>query len=144
MNRLCQGKRPPKSERTSRPVYTRMPRHYRHAAALRGASAVHAAHALRRVALAGSCAHGSGSFQPAQVVGGEPDRQSRGILLQVLAALGPWDGDDVVAAREDPGQRQLRRRDLLLARDGLDARDQLQISGEVLALEARIVAPPVV
>src|SRR5205823_5182812 len=61
-----------------------------------------------------------------------------------LAALGPGDGNDVLAAREHPGERKLGRRRLLLARELLDALHQLEVAVEVLSLEAGAVPAPVV
>lgn len=59
------------------------------------------------------------------------------VLLQVLDLLGAGDRDDVVALRQQPRQRQLARRDLLLLRQRRDAVHQLQVLGEVLLGEAR-------
>src|SRR3954447_14864663 len=55
-------------------------------------------------------------------------------------ALAAGNRDDVVALREDPGDRQLRGRHAFRARDFFDAADQIEIAFEVLALEARRLA----
>src|SRR5712671_2779863 len=51
---------------------------------------------------------------------------------------------DVVSLREHPRQRELRRGTLVLLRDFLDPRDQLEVLLEVLALKARVLSPEIV
>src|SRR6266550_3040266 len=57
---------------------------------------------------------------------------------------GARDRYDVIALCEHPRQRQLRRSGLVLFRDLLDLRYQLEILLEVLALKARVLSPEVV
>ena len=49
---------------------------------------------------------------------------------------GTRDGDDVSAARADPGEGQLPRRDPLLLGDALDCIDERHVMVELLLLEA--------
>src|SRR5712675_508473 len=51
---------------------------------------------------------------------------------------------DVVSLREHPRQRELRRGTLVLLRDFLDPRDQLEVLLEVLALKTRVLSPEIV
>src|SRR5207245_11482837 len=81
---------------------------------------------------------------PAEIFERGPDLQGRGVLFQVLAPPGPRDGNDVLAAREHPGERKLGRSRLLLARELLDALHQLEVAVEVPSLEAGAVPAPVV
>ena len=58
------------------------------------------------------------------------------VLFQVLAALGPWDGDDVVTLGEQPREGELPRGDPLAVGDLAHPVRQLQIFLEVLLREA--------
>src|SRR5436309_651593 len=79
-----------------------------------------------------------------QVGGAQHDRGTGRILLQIAHPLRAGNGHDVFALRQHPGQRELRRRAPLGARQLLDARHQLEVLREVLTLKAGIAAPPVV
>ena len=67
-----------------------------------------------------------------------------GVLFEVAAALGPGDRHEVLALREHPCDRQLRRRDLQLLGDLLDLRGELQVRVEVLTGKARPATAKVV
>jgi len=77
------------------------------------------------------------------------ERQVQGVqgLGQAVAALGPDQRDDVVAARGHPGDGQLRGGRPLVLGDRLERGEQLQVPGVVLAAEpgeagARVVGRP--
>src|SRR3989441_9788256 len=76
--------------------------------------------------------------------GAQRDRGAPRVLLQIAHPLCTGDGYDVLPLRQHPGQRELRRRTLLGARQLGDVGHQLQVPGEVLTLKSRIAAPPVV
>jgi hypothetical protein len=52
-----------------------------------------------------------GRVERRHVLGGELNVDGANVLLQSPRALGPWDGDDVLALGMDPRQRELRRGD---------------------------------
>src|SRR5581483_9677767 len=79
-----------------------------------------------------------------EILGRELDLARGGVLLEVRPPPSARNGNDVVAAREHPRDRDLRRRCVLRLRDLLDALGELHVALEVLALEARVVAPEVV
>ena len=81
---------------------------------------------------------------PRDVLGGERNLQRPQILIEIFAPLRAGNGHDVLALREHPGQRELRRRAALLARNALDTFEQRQILVEILALETRRLPPVVV
>ena len=58
-------------------------------------------------------------------------------FFKVFAALGAGDRHDVVALRQDPGERQLRRRATFLFRDLPDAINEGQVPGQIITLESR-------
>jgi len=70
--------------------------------------------------------------------------QGRHVFLKVGPALGSGDGHHVLALRQNPGQRQLRRIALLSLGYGLQAAHVCQVLFEIPTLEARAVPPPVV
>ena len=74
-----------------------------------GALRIDEVHHVFGVALAGSCSEGEDFVQAAQFVGAQFHVQRADIFLEIFAALGAGDGHDVVALRQHPGQRQLRR-----------------------------------
>ena len=57
---------------------------------------------------------------------------------------GAGDRDDVLAARQHPGERELRRGEALRLRERLDPGDEREVRLQVLALEARVDPAPVV
>src|SRR3989475_10509698 len=71
-----------------------------------------------------------------QVLGRERDRERARVLLEVRPPLGPRDGDDVLALREHPGERELRGLAALARREPLEVAHEVEILLEVLALEA--------
>ena len=74
----------------------------------------------------------------------ERDVERRDVLLEVLHPLRARDRDDVVALRQHPRERELRRGAAFLPRDLLHERHEVEVLLEVLALEARVVAAVVV
>ena len=62
-----------------------------------------------------------------------------GVLLQPRAALRARDRDDVLALREQPGERDLRRRRVAPRGDGLHASRPAPVRVHRLGLEARVV-----
>src|SRR5215213_9306061 len=105
---------------------------------------VQRSHCALWISLAGRGAGGEHLLNAPQVLLRKLHPRSVNVLLQVLHVLGAGDGDYVVALRQNPGQRQLRRRGTLLMRDRLHLADEVQVLLEVLALETRLVAPVVV
>src|SRR3954454_6387053 len=73
----------------------------------------------------------------------ELERVGADVLFDVAAALRAGDRQDVVALREDPRDRHLRRRRALALRDALDDLDDRLVRVERLLLESRVVAPEV-
>src|SRR5437867_669370 len=71
-----------------------------------------------------------------QVLGRERDRERARVLLEVRPPLGPRDGDDVLALREHPGERELRGLAALARRERFEVAHEVEILLEVLALEA--------
>src|SRR5207247_8215957 len=72
-----------------------------------------------------------------QVLRRERYLQRAQVLLEVRASLRAGNGDDVFSLREDPCQRELRGPAALAGGHLADARDEVEILLEVLALEAR-------
>src|SRR5688572_18096431 len=54
------------------------------------------------------------------------------------------DRHDVVTLREDPGQRELSGGAVMLLRDLLHLRDELEILLEILSLKARVLSPEII
>src|SRR4051812_7901944 len=105
---------------------------------------VEGGHRLRRVPVSGSRSLRGGLGDPAQFFGRQLDVRALCVLLEIAALLRPGDGDDVLALREHPGKRELRRRRALLLGDLLHALDEAEVLVEVRSLEARVVAPVIV
>jgi hypothetical protein len=70
-------------------------------------------------------------------LGREGNLQRPQILVEIFSPLRAGNGHDVLALREHPGQRELRRSAPLLARESFDAIEQREVLVEILALEAR-------
>src|SRR5579862_39186 len=66
------------------------------------------------------------------------------VLLEIFAMAGAGQCDDEGLAAQHPGQGQLRRGTALLGRQSGEGFKQHQVAAEVLRLEARMLAPPVV
>src|ERR1051325_148024 len=79
-----------------------------------------------------------------QLFGSESHLRGPGVLLDVAAAFRSGNRDDILALRQDPGERELRRGTLLFPRHRLHRVGERQIALEVLALKARIVAAVIV
>src|SRR5512146_2369487 len=105
-------------------------------------SAVDRAHVA--VAVAGGAALRERRVDARQFGRAERDGNRCSILLQVLAALGAGDGHDIPALVQEPGERDLGSRDAPLSGDALHRLHEIQVLPEVLTLEARHVAPPIV
>src|SRR3954469_23468047 len=105
---------------------------------------VEGGHRLRRVPVSGRRSLRGRVRDPAQLLGCQVDVRAPGVLLEIAALLRPGDGDDVLALREGPGERELRRRRALLLGDLLHALDETEVLVEVRSLEARVVAPVIV
>src|SRR2546422_7897138 len=71
-------------------------------------------HSPFRVAVAGGDPFGRDAVDASQVGRSEMNGGGRDVLLQVAPPLGAGDGNDVLALREQPGERELRRRATLL------------------------------
>ena len=104
-------------------------------------SAVDDGHISFVVALAGGRRE---VVQPFDLLGAQLDTIGGRVLLDAGDALGAGNGGDVVALREQPGQRDLCRCRPRLGGDGLDLVDDAQVAGEVLSGEARVGLAPVV
>src|SRR5215210_8672616 len=96
------------------------------------------------VALTGSYTLGRHLLDRLQIGGAQLYLQRAEILFEISALLRTGNGDDVSALRQQPGQRELRRRALLAPGDLLHPSNQVEIALEVLALEPRRVAPVIV
>src|SRR3954471_14803907 len=83
-------------------------------------------------------------LDPPQVLAREGDPERGHVLLQVFAALGAGDGYDALPLGQEPGQGQLGRRHVLRGGDLLHSLHELQVLLEVLSLEPRPLATPVV
>ncbi len=79
-----------------------------------------------------------------QLILAQDDIGSGNVLFEVADLLGAWDGDDVVALRQDPGKGELTRRAALGGRDRADLADELEVVVEGCPLEPRRRAPPVI
>ena len=84
--------------------------------------AVERRHTRRRITFAGRDAFRRDRVDGAEVLGAQRDVEGAQVLVEIRAALGAGDRDDALALRQHPGERELRRRAALLARDLLDAR----------------------
>ena len=104
-------------------------------------SAVDDGHVPLVVALAGRRRE---TVQPFDLPGAQLNAVGGGVLLHTRDPLGSGDRRDVVALREQPGQRHLRRCGARLGGDGLDLIDDVQVALEVLAREARVGFAPVI
>ena len=82
--------------------------------------------------------------EPAELVDGELDVRSGGVLFDACDAAGAGDGSDVLTPAEEPGQRGLGRGGADLGTDGGDLVDESEVALEVVAGEARIGLAPVV
>ena len=82
--------------------------------------------------------------QPFDLLGAQLDAVRGGVLLDAGHPLGAGNRSDVVALREQPGQRDLGRRCSHLSGNGSNLVDDAQIALEVLAGEARVGLAPVV
>src|SRR4029450_2720864 len=82
--------------------------------------------------------------QPREVRGRYVDARRRDVLLQIAHVLGAGNRNDVFTAREHPRERKLSWRHSLLTCQLLHFAHQLQVSLEVLALEARVSTSEVV
>ena len=82
--------------------------------------------------------------QPLDLLGAQLDAVGGGVFLDAGDPLGAGNRRDVVALREQPGQRDLCRCCTCLAGNGLDFVDDAQVALEVLAGEAWVGLAPVV
>src|SRR5207245_9908487 len=101
-------------------------------------------HSPFRVAVAGGGPFGRDAVDASPVGRSEMNGGGRDVLRQVAPPLGAGDGNDVRALRKQPGERRLRRPARLLLRQLLDPGDEVQVLREVRALEARVVAAPII
>ena len=104
-----------------------------------GMSTIYRCHCGSRVARPRRCASGDSFVDSGQIAGRKLDLHRAHIFFQVVPSLCSRYGDDLVTLGQDPRQRELSRRAVLLAGNLLDAVDQLQIPGKVLTLKARVV-----
>src|SRR2546422_8798841 len=105
------------------------------------ASAVDRGHV--RIAVAGSRAFREGLLDARELVLRQPDSDCGDVLPEIAAPLRAGDRDDVLAAAQHPGDRELCRRDALLLRDLAYPVEQVVVVREVVALEARAEAAEV-
>src|SRR5439155_706714 len=82
-------------------------------------------------------------LEVAQVLVGQLDVEHRDVRLEVPDPGRAGDGNDVLALRQHPRERDLRGGAALRGCELLDSLDQLEVLLEVLALEARVVAPEI-
>src|SRR5215218_4956609 len=98
--------------------------------------AVYGPHLHFAVTLASGRAARHGLLDAGEVVFGECYTGGASIVFEVLAALGPWDGDDVIPLDEQPSEGQLSRGDPLAFGDLAHLVRQFQVLFEVLLREA--------
>src|SRR5215211_657721 len=98
--------------------------------------AAYGPHLLFAVALAGGRSARHGLLDAGEVVLGERYTGGAGVIFEVLAALGPRDGNDVITLGEQPSEGELPRGDPLAFGDLAHPVRQLQILLEVLLSEA--------
>src|SRR5688572_26261610 len=91
------------------------------------ASAVDRLHPRLRVARAGRGARREDRVQPFEIAFRELHAQGGQIFLKILHAFRAGDGDDVVAAGEDPREGELRGRAVFLACNRFDALDEVEV-----------------
>src|SRR5882724_4394889 len=77
-----------------------------------------------------------GFVDPCEIVAGKCYINCTNVFLQVFASFCAGNRYDVVALRQNPGQRQLRRRAFFRARDSLEMPNQIKITLEIFALES--------
>jgi len=82
--------------------------------------------------------------EPRDVSRVEADRQRLRVLLEALLALGARNRNDIPSLGQEPGERELRGRAVLLLGDRLELAHQVEILREVRLLEARVIAAPIV
>src|SRR5205807_3213471 len=78
-----------------------------------------------------------------EIFAGKIDIERADVLLEIFSAFGSRDWNDVVALREHPCQRELRRRAFLFASNFFDALYDIEIALKIVALKSRR-RPPVV
>src|SRR5262245_27367389 len=101
---------------------------------IRWTLAVERRHPLRGVAVAQALGQCRGDL--GEVLGRQLDIERADVLLETLDAPSAGDRDDVVALREHPGERELRRGHALRRGKLLDLAHQVEVALEALALEA--------
>src|SRR6266853_301875 len=111
---------------------------------VQGVLSVQGRHCHLRIAETSSDAFGSYLVNARQIVGSELNVDRAKVFFQVFAALGAGDGNNVLTLGQHPGQRKLRRRAVLLARDLFDLCHQIKVLLEVISLEARRYAPEII
>src|SRR3989449_2834661 len=107
-------------------------------------SAVDGPHAAFRIVRARGHALGGDRFDPSQILRAELNSRGPDVFLQVAASLGPGNRHHVLTLGQQPRERELGGRAPLLSRQLLHPRDEIQVLREVRALEARVVAAPIV
>src|ERR1700741_1286187 len=100
---------------------------------------IYALHGLGGVARAGAGPRRGGSGDAPEIFLRQRQAECREIFVDALAALGAWNGDDVLALREHPGQRELRRRAALLTGNFFNALRKGDVLVQRIALEARML-----
>src|SRR5437764_11549984 len=97
-----------------------------------------------RVALPCGRARRERLVQPSELLVRQGDLRRGGVLLEIRAPLRAGNRNDVVAAREHPRERELRRRAALLLGQLAQAGGERPVALEVLALHTRMIAAEVV
>src|SRR5690348_7440206 len=108
-------------------------------ASVRATFAVEHGHLCGGVAIACRRTGRHGAFDRGEVVGGERYLQRAQRFVQAFARARPNQRHDVVAARQHPGDRQLRHAAAARVGELAQQVDQGQVALEVVALEARAV-----
>ena len=109
-----------------------------------GALEVDGLHASFVVAVAGGGSCGEGLVNALEGFRRELEVDGAEVVFEVLEALGAGDGDDVVALGEDPCEGELGRGAAEFGGDGFYGFGEVEVAGEVFALEAGVVLAPVV
>jgi hypothetical protein len=105
---------------------------------------INGVHRRRGITRAGCHAGWNRGFDLEQIVSCQTDRERTGVFFQPLATFRSRNRHDVVAAREQPRDGELRRCASFAFRKRLHAFDDREVLLEVLSLKARMEAAEVI
>src|SRR5438094_1778890 len=105
---------------------------------------IHRLHGRFGVAGAGRHTFRHGFVNACQIFASQGDLKRPQVFFEVILAAAARNGKDILALREHPGERELRRRATLLPRTLFNPFHHVEVFLELLSLKARGVPPPVV